>query len=249
MEIIPAIMPKDFEEITDKAAAVYRFVKAIQIDIMDGQLTHTVSWPYFPGQEESFEKIASGEIGLPYWKDIDYEADLMIRNPEDDFGSFVNAGFHRLIVHVESTLKFREIIEEWKGVVEIGAAINVDTENDILFPLIEDGVSFIQFMGIATIGYQGSPFDSRVLEKIASLRKLYPEVIISVDGGVNLETARLLVKAGANRLVSGSTIFQSDNEEKNESDVWITDPASAEKKPLNIEETIEEFKKIDIKTV
>lgn len=228
MEIIPAIMPKDFEDIVAKAEVVHRFVKTIQIDIMDGKLTHPRSWPYFPGQEESFEKVASGEVGLPYWKDIDYEADLMIKNPEDDFGSFVNAGFHRIIAHVESTQKFRDILEEWKGVVEIGAAINIDTENDTLFPLIEDGVNFIQFMGIATIGYQGSPFDRRVLEKIQNLRKMYPKVIISVDGGVNLENAPLLLKAGANRLVAGSAIFGSDE---------------------GVEMAIEEFKKLETKTI
>ncbi len=215
-------MPKDFEEITAKTAAVSLFVKTIQIDIMDGKLTHSRSWPYFEGQEESFEKVASGEVGLPSWKDVDYEADLMIQNPEKDFGSFVNAGFHRIIAHVESTGKFREILEEWKGAVEIGAAINIDTENDALFPLIEDGLDFVQFMGIATIGFQGSPFDSRVLGKIESLRKMYPKVIISVDGGVSLETAPLLLRAGANRLVAGSAIFASEN----------------------VENTIEEFKKL-----
>lgn len=227
MEIIPAIMPKDFEEITEKAGAVSRFVKTIQIDIMDGKLTHPISWPYFPGQEESFTKVASGEVGLPHWKDVDYEADLMIHEPEDYFANFVNAGFHRVIVHVESTEKFREILEEWKGVVEIGAAINIDTENTTLFPLIENGLDFVQFMGIATIGFQGSPFDSRVLQKIESLRKEYPKVIISVDGGVNLENAPLLLKAGANRLVAGSAIFQSES----------------------IEMTIDEFKKLDTKTL
>lgn len=219
-------MPKDFEEITEKAGAVSRFVKTIQIDIMDGKLTHPVSWPYFAGQAESFEKVASGEVGLPHWKDVDYEADLMIREPEDYFANFVNAGFHRIIVHVESTQKFREILEEWKGVVEIGAAINIDTDNAALFPLIENGLDFVQFMGIATIGFQGSPFDSRVVDKIASLRKIYPKVIISVDGGVNLENAPLLLNAGANRLVAGSAIFQSES----------------------IEMTIDEFKKLETKT-
>jgi ribulose-phosphate 3-epimerase len=226
MELIPAIMPKDFEDITAQAEAVHRFIKTIQIDIMDGKLTHPVSWPYFPGQEEGFEKVMTGEIGLPHWKEVDYEADIMIREPEDYFANFVNAGFHRIIVHVESTSKFRTLLEEWKGVVEIGAAINIDTDNGVLAPLIEDGLDFVQFMGIATIGYQGSPFDSRVLGKIESLRKAYPNVIISVDGGVNLENAPLLLKAGANRLVAGSAIFGSDI----------------------IEQTIEDFKKLDTKT-
>ena len=227
MEIIPAIIPKDFKEIIAKAELVHALVKTIQIDIMDGKLTHPRSWPYFFGQEESFEKVTTGEIGLPYWKEVDYEADLMILNPEDYFANFVNAGFHRVIAHVESTSKFRALIEEWKGVVEIGAAINIDTDNGVLVSLIEDGLDFVQFMGIATIGYQGSPFDSRVLEKIESLRKAYPNVTISVDGGVTLENAPLLLEAGANRLVAGSAIFGSDI----------------------IENTIEDFKKLDTKTL
>jgi ribulose-phosphate 3-epimerase len=214
MEIIPAIMPKDFEEITEKARGVYSFVETIQVDIMDGKLTHSRSWPYIPGQEESFEKVTSGEIGLPLWQEVDYEADLMIQNPEEDFGIFVSAGFHRIIVHVESASKFRNILEEWNGVVEIGAGINIDTDNSVLFPIIEQGLSFVQFMGVATIGYQGGPFDRRVLEKIKSLREAYPNIIISVDGGVSLENAPLLVGAGANRLVSGSAIFGSENREE-----------------------------------
>ena len=69
-------------------------------------------------------------------------------------------------------------------------------------------------MGIAKIGYQGQPFDGQVIQKIQDLRKQYPEVTISVDGGVNFETAPKLIEAGATRLVSGSTILQSNNPEK-----------------------------------
>lgn len=230
MEFIPAIMPKDFEEVIAKAESVHRFVKAIQIDIMDGRFTHSRTWPYFEGQEESFEKVASGEVGLPYWKDVDYEADLMIENPEDSFSDWVNAGFRRIIVHLESTSKMHEILREWKGVVEIGIAINIDTDNTALAPFLGEGAEnaadFVQFMGIASIGFQGMPFDNRVVEKIASLRQAYPQVIISVDGGVNLENAPSLIRAGANRLAAGSAIFGSENAEI----------------------TIEDFKKLGAKT-
>ncbi len=210
-------MPKDFDEIVSKAESVHRFVKSVQIDVMDGRFTHSRTWPYFEGQEESFDKVASGEIGLPYWKDVDYEADLMIENPEDSFSDFVNAGFHRIIIHIESTEKLHNILKEWRGVVEIGIALDIDTDNSEIFPFLEEEAEhkadFVQFMGIATIGYQGSPFDGRVVEKITSLRQAYPQVIISVDGGVSLENAPLLIKAGANRLVAGSAIFGSENPE------------------------------------
>jgi pentose-5-phosphate-3-epimerase len=66
---------------------------------------------------------------------------------------------------------------------------------------------FVQLMGIENIGYQGQSFDPRVLDQVKHAREIKPDAIISIDGGVNLETARELALAGANRLVSGSTIF------------------------------------------
>jgi len=206
-------MPKSFEEIAEKSEKVYRSVKTIHLDVMDGTLSHPRSWPFSPPALEEFQKIASGEIPLPHWKEVDYEVDVMMKNPEDSFAEWVNAGFHRVIVHIESTEKFISILHEWKGVVEIGAAINIDTPVSELSRVIHDGVDFVQLMGIGEIGFQGTPFDDRVIEKVASLREEYPELIISVDGGVSLENAPLLIKAGANRLVAGSAIFSIKNHE------------------------------------
>ena len=62
-------------------------------------------------------------------------------------------------------------------------------------------------MGIEKIGFQGEPFDERVLDQIKALRKQFPEVTISVDGAVDFDTAPELIEAGANRLVAGSAIF------------------------------------------
>ena len=64
-------------------------------------------------------------------------------------------------------------------------------------------------MGIEHDGFQGEAFDERVLDQIKKLRAKYPELSISVDGAVNEQTAQLLLKAGANRLVMGSTLLQS----------------------------------------
>lgn len=66
-------------------------------------------------------------------------------------------------------------------------------------------------MGIATIGRQGEPFDERVIEKIKSIRAKYPDMVISIDGGVSFDTAPELIEAGATRLVAGSAIFENPN--------------------------------------
>ena len=66
-------------------------------------------------------------------------------------------------------------------------------------------------MGIDKIGFQGQPFDERVLENVRKIRKAHPEMPISIDGSVNFDTAKSLVDAGATRLVSGSAILEADD--------------------------------------
>ena len=70
-------------------------------------------------------------------------------------------------------------------------------------------------MGIARIGYQGEQFDERVIDRIKEFKKAYPYSIVSVDGGVNKESAPLLKEAGVDRLVIGSAIFNSGSPEEN----------------------------------
>ena len=94
------------------------------------------------------------------------------------------------------------------GLIELGLAINTTTPLSAIEQYL-DRIDFVQCMGIEHIGQQGEPFDPRVLEQIKSLRSIYPEIIISVDGSVNEDTAPLLVQAGANRLVVGSALIHS----------------------------------------
>ncbi|MEK7555832.1 MAG: hypothetical protein AAB523_00925 [Patescibacteria group bacterium] len=214
IEILPAIIPEDFEDLKEKLAQVRGIAPIVQIDIVDGKFAPHPSWPYYKGDQEHFQKILREEEGLPFWEDFYFEADLMIERPEEHIEDFIFAGFSRLVVHLESTEKMGEIIEMAKHMdTEIGIAINIDTPNSELEEWIER-INFVQFMGIEKIGSQGQPFDPRVIEKISTLRREHPDIIISVDGGVSLEIAPFLVGAGAERLISGSAIFESDDIEK-----------------------------------
>ena len=74
--------------------------------------------------------------------------------------------------------------------------------------LIGEGLfDFVQVMGIAEIGYQGEPFAEAALGRIRELRQAFPDLVMSVDGGVSSDTIVRLVEAGAQRFVSGSAIF------------------------------------------
>lgn len=220
VEIIPAILPPKFPDIEAKMSLVHGMVSLVQIDVMDGTLTSGATWPYLTDTpDQVFQDIVAEKQSMPYWELLDFEADLMVKNPEKIIDDWVKAGATRIIVHYKSSPRIKEIIEEFRakydGVdslfsVSIGLAIESDVSIDSLKEIIPL-VSFVQCMGIRTIGLQGQAFNTDILKTITSLRATYPELILSVDGGVNFETAPLLAKAGVRRLVSGSAIYNSDD--------------------------------------
>lgn len=211
IEIIPAIIPKNIEDLKEKLEKVRKLARFVQVDVIDGKFAPRLSWPYGEGDEKSFREIVSEEKGLPFWEDFDFEADLMIENPEESLNDFIKAGFGRLVIHIESAKNLEKIISETreKG-ISVYLAQNIQTPTEELEKWI-DRIDGIQLMGISRIGFQGEPFDERVISKIKYLRERHPGLIISIDGGVSLQTAPQLISAGANKLVAGSAIFKSED--------------------------------------
>ena len=194
-------MPKNLDDLNKKYSQVKGLANIVQIDVMDGKFVSSISWPYIE------------DDGKPLSIDFDFEADLMVLNPEIVVGNWIKAGAKRVIAHIESidsAKNFEKIFDAVSDKAKLGIALNTTTSNDAIYPIV-DKIDFAQFMGIEKIGFQGQLFDERALGKIADLRERFPKVIISVDGGVNMKNAPRLIKTGANRLVSGSTIFESDN--------------------------------------
>ncbi len=208
-------MPKNLNDLENKVSLVRGAARWVQIDVMDGNFVSAVDWP-FPDMRRAASAILSEEEGLPYWNDINYEFDLMIKNPEKYAEDFVRLGGGRIIFHYESADKDKiwEAVRKVQDMnTEVAIAIDTVTPNDALDEFLTDErpVDFVQLMGIAQIGYQGQPFDERVIPKIKALRGKFPDIMISIDGGVNFDSAPLLIDAGANRLVAGSVILKSEN--------------------------------------
>lgn len=208
-EIIPAILPVDFTDLTEKIDLMLGFTKTIQVDICDGQFTPSPSWPYRK-HDDNFEKLREQEDGLPGWEKLDYEFDLMVNRPEEVVEQWVEVGATRIILHAESRGDLRGALEKLVGKAEAGLALNMDTPVDTI-EQYKDLICCVQLMAIDRIGYQGQKFNEKVLEKIAAVREKYPELKISIDGGVSMENASRLITAGADRLIVGSAIFESDN--------------------------------------
>ena len=226
VEIIPAILPKDLDDLRDHMAQVSGLAPLVQIDICDGKFVPSKSWPYVKGGMEEFERIKAEDEGFPFWDSLDFEVDMMVKKPETVVHDWVMAGAKRLVLHIESApniLKTIEDLREEYGTakeeafgLEIGVALDIQTPNEEVYEILdmidENGdsiIDFVQFMGIDKVGFQGQEFDDRVLEKISDLRDKYSNIQISVDGGVSFDNAADLISAGATRLISGSAVFES----------------------------------------
>jgi len=213
-EIIPAVLAQDFSELNEKLAKFVNITKLVQIDICDGKFVPSVSWPMNRNDQQSVEAILNEENGMPFWEDMDFEFDLMVINAHKQFDFFVKLGAKRIIFHLEAETEkdFKEFLESldpyFKDNIDIGIAINTTTSIEKL-DLFINYVDFVQCMGIEKIGFQGEPFDERVLAQIKNIRAKYSEVKISVDGGVNENTAQAILEAGVNRLVIGSALLNS----------------------------------------
>lgn len=222
IEVIPAIIPKTFDELKTKLSLVSGIVDVVQIDITDGMFTPEKTWPNIYTPDPDFVKIIREEEAFPYSDDLEFEIHLMVSDPQTFVQPWVSAGAKRIIVHVESfaeTSKLSTFVENFYEQyggdgsflgVELGIAVNIGTSLDSLHEIFSR-VDCVQCMGIAEIGAQGQPFDDRVIAMIAEIREKHPNLPISIDGGVTVQTAEKVIAAGVDRLVVGSAVFNSSD--------------------------------------
>lgn len=218
--VTPAILPKSFVELSEKISAIKPHVHKVQLDVCDGNYVGNTTWPYTGAGPSVEEMLRRGEV-LPEADTIHYGIDLMVANPDEVVGDFINLGATRVVIHFKSTKDFKktiQLITEKYGydkefapdLLSVGMAVPIDLELTEYAPYIQY-VDFIQFMGIVDIGKQGQKFDPRVVDRIRNFHKRYPDVCIHVDGGVSLESAPALLSAGADRLAVGSALFKTPN--------------------------------------
>ena len=231
-------MPENEDDFREKIATVFRYVDTIQIDVMDGKFVNSTSWPYNDFGNVFWDKLKTQDEGLPEWEKVNFEIDLMVENQIEEATNWINAGVSRIIGHVEaftSDEMIAEFIELGKNsMVEVYLALAPSTdinrikkwikseiavdnsdnleENNLNFSQSDEyKIDGVQFMGIENVGYQGQPFAEEIIKKISELRAEFPNLIISVDGGVSEETASELIEAGATNLASGSYIFNASD--------------------------------------
>jgi ribulose-phosphate 3-epimerase len=200
IKIIPAILPHSYKGIEIPVERILGAATTVQIDIVDGHFAPSRTWLFNHKDEETISAIFDQEVGMPYWQELNYELDLMVK-----------ITFHLEGLDPEITLAyFQEMPEIIRAAISFGMAINIDTDPAGIAPYIPF-IESIQCMGIKNVGYQGQQFDEEVYEQIKKVKALYPDKSIAVDGGVSLENAAQLVEAGATELIIGSALFQNND--------------------------------------
>jgi ribulose-phosphate 3-epimerase len=206
IEIFPTAVPKDADDLAERAAFVRGFSTNFHIDADDGIFTPLVCWPY----------VAKGEFAdfdLSAAEGLDTEVHLMVQDPREIGRLFARVGARAVFGHVETFLNVedaKQTLSSWKaeGAREAGLAILFDTPLEILDPFVSL-CDFVCFMASAQIGAQGATFDSHIIDKIKLAHEKYPGLQIEVDIGVSENTIGDLVRAGATRFGVGSAISKA----------------------------------------
>ncbi|MCC7500447.1 hypothetical protein IT396_01435 [Candidatus Nomurabacteria bacterium] len=194
IKIIPAILPKTFDELVSGLERLSSVSNEIQIDLVGRNV--------LKDQE------------MPHWQEFEFEIDVMLPEPHTELDSILALGPSRIVIHAanqhaKEALTQLQSMRDGNYPTLVGIALLPTAEPEVLdeYAGLYD---FIQVMGIDEVGAQGRPFNPKAIELVSRLRALHPQVLIQVDGHA-AGNEKELVAAGAERLVIGSAILNADN--------------------------------------
>ena len=194
IQIVPSILSADLtrlgEQVREAEAAG---ADRIQVDVMDGHFVPNLT--FGPGMVQAVRSLT----------DLPIEAHLMVEQPDLFIQSFARAGATVIIVQVEATSSLYRTVQRIKDLnVKAGVAINPASSVESLREI----APYVDMVNVMTVepGFGGQAFIPTSPDKVRRVRQL-GEFEIEVDGGIDAETAALVVPAGATLLVAGNAVF------------------------------------------
>jgi ribulose-phosphate 3-epimerase len=200
IEINPSILSADFACLADELAVVKKTgLKMVHLDVMDGHFVPNIT--FGPPVVEKLREHS----------DLFFDAHLMITDPRKYAPAFVKAGANNITFHIEVEKKPAELIKTLHGMgVSAGICLNPETP----VKAIEKFAPLCDMILVMTVhpGFGGQKFMASAAKKIRAVRNIVgPKIRVEVDGGIDVETAPIVVGYGADTLVAGNAIFGQKN--------------------------------------
>ena len=203
IQISPSILSADFSQLGNE---IKRLIDAgadmVHVDVMDGHFVPNLT--IGPPVIKALKKNSS----------IPFDVHLMISPVHKYIEAFANAGADIITIHPEATEDLQNSINKIKELKKkVGISLNPETKIDVIKKFLNQ-IDLILIMSVNP-GFGGQKFMPEVLKKIKDLvdirKKEGINFDIEIDGGINFENSKLAIEAGANILVSGTTIFRSND--------------------------------------
>tara|TARA_B100000530_G_scaffold309369_1_gene235125 strand:- start:185 stop:844 length:660 start_codon:yes stop_codon:yes gene_type:complete len=203
IKISPSILSADFSQLGNEIKRLEEGgADLIHVDVMDGHFVPnlTIGPPVIKA--------------LRKYSNIPFDVHLMISPVHKYIKDYADAGANIITIHPEATTNLMESIDHIKKLnKKVGVSLNPDTETNIIIDYL-DKIDLVLIMSVFP-GFGGQKFIPEVVEKIKQLNEIKKRRNLSfdieVDGGINFSNSKTVVNAGANILVSGTTIFKENN--------------------------------------
>ena len=203
IKISPSILSADFSELGNEIKKLEKGgADMIHVDVMDGHFVPNLT--IGPPVIKALKKHTS----------IIFDVHLMISPVHKYIEAYSEAGADIITIHPEATNDLNASITKIKELgKKVGVSLNPETKIEMVLPFLEK-VDLILIMSVNP-GFGGQKFMPEVLNKVRELKKIQLDkklnFDIEIDGGINFENSKIAIEAGANILVSGTTIFKSNN--------------------------------------
>ncbi|MDC0972194.1 ribulose-phosphate 3-epimerase [Candidatus Pelagibacter sp.] len=203
IQISPSILSADFSQLGSEIKRLEEGgADMIHVDVMDGHFVPNLTMG--PPIIKTLRKYTK----LPF------DVHLMISPVHKYIKDYADAGADIITIHPEATKDLKNSIELIKSLnKKVGVSLNPETKINLITDLLND-IDLVLIMSVNP-GFGGQKFMPEVLEKIKELKKIRDQknldFDIEIDGGINFDNNKLAIEAGANILVSGTTIFKNNN--------------------------------------
>ncbi len=203
IQISPSILSADFSQLGNEIKRLEEGgADMIHVDVMDGHFVPNLT--IGPPVIKALRKQCS----------VKFDVHLMISPVHKYIEAYSDAGADIITIHPEATENLEESILKIKSLnKKVGVSLNPETKIDLIVNYLEK-IDLVLIMSVHP-GFGGQKFIPEVLDKIEQLKKIQSkkniDFDIEIDGGINFDNCQSAIKAGANILVSGTTIFKSNN--------------------------------------